>query len=118
MSAFVAQVIIESLQNDPEHSNTGSDLHEYLGGANIIPTTPHPITGEMAPLTLGHEFSGVIEAIGKGVDDIELGQRVVVQPIIYDGTCGACKDGFINCCDNNGFIGLSGRLLKASASIC
>lgn len=86
----------------------GTDLHEYLGGANIIPTTPHPITGENLPLTLGHEFSGVVEEVGSDVDDIKIGERVVVQPIIYDGACGACKDGFINCCDKNGFVGLSG----------
>lgn len=31
----------------------GSDLHEYLGGANLIPEkNPHPITGETLPLTL------------------------------------------------------------------
>lgn len=75
----------------------------------MIPTTPHPITGEKAPITLGHEFSGVIEEVGKDVHDVEVGQRVVVQPIIYDGTCGACRDGFINCCDKNGFVGLSGK---------
>ncbi|KAL9038466.1 MAG: hypothetical protein Q9214_005269 [Letrouitia sp. 1 TL-2023] len=86
----------------------GTDLHEYIGGANIIPTTPHPITSEKVPLTLGHEFSGVIEEVGEDVSDINIGDRVVVQPIIYDGTCGACRDGYINCCDNNGFVGLSG----------
>lgn len=84
------------------------DLHEYIGGANIIPTTPHPITSEKVPLTLGHEFSGVIEEVGEDVSDIKVGDRVVVQPIIYDGTCGACREGYINCCDNNGFVGLSG----------
>lgn len=85
------------------------DLHEYLGGANIIPTTPHPITNEKVPLTLGHEFSGVIEEVGDDVNDIRVGARVTIQPIIYDGTCGACKNGYINCCDKNGFVGLSGK---------
>ena len=74
-----------------------------------MPTTPHPITNEKVPLTLGHEFSGVIEEVGEDVHDIKVGARVTVQPIIYDGTCGACKEGFINCCDNNGFVGLSGK---------
>ncbi|KAL9024293.1 MAG: hypothetical protein Q9196_006621 [Gyalolechia fulgens] len=83
------------------------DLNEYAGGPNLIPTTPHPITREKIPLTLGHEFSGVIEEVGDDITDIQLGQRVSVQPIIYDGTCGACRDGLINCCDNNGFVGLS-----------
>lgn len=85
------------------------DLHEYLGGANLIPTTPHPITGEKLPLTIGHEFGGVVEEVGSDVDDIKIGERVVVQPIIYDGVCGACRDGFINCCEKNGFVGISGK---------
>jgi len=88
----------------------GSDLHEYLGGPSICPSsTPHPITGETVPLTFGHEFSGTIEEVGEGVSDkFKAGDRVCVQPIIYDGTCGACKEGLINCCDQNGFVGLSG----------
>ena len=87
----------------------GSDLHEYVSGPNLCPTKPHPITGETVPLTFGHEFSGRIEELGEGVSDKwKVGDRVVVQPIIYDGDCGACKDGLINCCYKNGFVGLSG----------
>ena len=59
-------------------------------------------------MTLGHEFSGVIEEVGEDVTDIKVGARVTIQPIIYDGTCGACKEGLINCCEQNGFVGLSG----------
>lgn len=84
------------------------DLHEYLDGAHIIPSVPHPITNESVPVTLGHEFSGTIEEVGEGVTDIAIGTRVAVQPIIYDGTCASCKEGYINCCDRNGFVGLSG----------
>lgn len=90
-------------------SLTIKDLHEYLGGPNLCPTTPHPITGEQVPLTFGHEFSGTIEEVGEGVTDYKRGDRVVVQPIIYDGTCGACQEGLINCCYSNGFVGLSGK---------
>ena len=86
----------------------GSDLHEYLGGPNICPTNPHPITGESVPLVFGHEFSGVIEEVGEGVTRVKVGEKVAVQPIIYDGTCGACNEGWINCCYKGGFIGLSG----------
>lgn len=85
------------------------DLHEYLGGPSLCPSsTPHPITGETVPLTFGHEFSGTVEEIGEGVTKVVIGDHVAVQPIIYDGTCGACLAGNINCCWQNGFIGLSG----------
>ena len=74
-----------------------------------MPTTPHGITNEMLPLTIGHEFSGVVEEIGSQISDVKVGERVCVQPIIYDGTCVACQEGAINCCEQNGFIGLSGQ---------
>lgn len=74
-----------------------------------MPTTPHPITNEKLPLTIGHEFSGVVEEVGEEVFDIKVGAKVTIQPIIYDGTCGACREGFINCCDNNGWVGISGE---------
>jgi threonine dehydrogenase-like Zn-dependent dehydrogenase len=86
----------------------GTDVHEYLDGPVLCPETPHPITGEKVPLTMGHEFSGTVEAVGNDITNYKPGDRVVVQPIIYDGTCGACKAGQINCCYSNGFIGLSG----------
>ena len=38
----------------------GTDLHEYLDGPIFVPPAghPHPISGEAAPVTLGHEMSG------------------------------------------------------------
>lgn len=85
------------------------DLNEYIHGANIIPTTPHPITKEKLPLTMGHEISGIVEEVGAGVNDIRVGSRIVVDPLIYCNTCFACRQGYINCCENNGHIGLSGK---------
>ncbi|KAF4343942.1 alcohol sorbitol dehydrogenase [Fusarium beomiforme] len=86
----------------------GTDLHEYLEGAYLIPTTPHPVTGKQAPVVIGHEYSGVVSDVGEEVDDLKAGDRVVIQPIIFDGTCSSCQRGLINCCSNSGFIGLSG----------
>lgn len=96
-------------QQNSDFTNTMyPDLHEYLGGPNLCPTTPHPITNEKVPITLGHEFSGIVEDVGEGVSKYKKGDRVVIQPIIYDNTCGACRAGQINCCYKNGFVGLSG----------
>lgn len=62
----------------------GTDLHEYLDGPIFVPPHghPHPISGESAPVTLGHEMSGTVAALGEGVDDLEVGQHVVVEPYI------------------------------------
>lgn len=93
----------------PEPSADSSiDLHEYLGGPTFSPTTPHPVTGETIPITIGHEFSGTVSGLGEGVSGYEIGQSVVVQPNIYDGTCAACQRGLINVCHSAGFVGLSG----------
>ncbi|KAJ5924566.1 hypothetical protein N7466_008753 [Penicillium verhagenii] len=86
----------------------GSDLHEYTSGPVLIPKEPHPITGSTYPTPMGHEFGGIIEEVGDDVKNLHPGQRAVVRPTIYDGTCSACKEGFNHCCENIGFIGLSG----------
>lgn len=84
------------------------DLHEYLGGPTFSPTNPHPVTQETIPITLGHEFSGVVTELGPGVSSFSVGQQVVVQPTIYCDACQACIAGVENVCYNGGFIGLSG----------
>lgn len=62
----------------------GTDLHEYLDGPIFVPPKgqPHPISGEEAPVTLGHEMSGTVAALGEGVDDLQVGQKVVVEPLL------------------------------------
>jgi (R,R)-butanediol dehydrogenase/meso-butanediol dehydrogenase/diacetyl reductase len=88
----------------------GTDLHEYLEGPILVPTAdaPHPLTGEAVPITLGHEFAGVVHEVGDGVDDVHVGDRVVVEPYIICGHCDACTQGRYNVCQSLGFVGLSG----------
>jgi len=88
----------------------GSDLHEYLTGPETIPAVgkPHPITGEVVPIVLGHEFAGRVVEVGPGVNDVAVGDSVVVEPIIRDNTCAACVAGDYNHCPSIGFHGISG----------
>lgn len=61
----------------------GSDLHEYNAGPMTIPgETPDPLTGKTAPITMGHEFSGVVEEIGTDVTKVKVGDKVTVNPLI------------------------------------
>ncbi|KAA9151845.1 2,3-butanediol dehydrogenase [Amycolatopsis acidicola] len=88
----------------------GSDLHEYRGGPISIPTTdPHPLTGEVAPLTLGHEFEGKVVAVGPRVREIAVGDRVAVNAAIWCGECPPCRAGHTNICTKIGFHGVSGE---------
>ncbi|MGO1544585.1 MAG: 2,3-butanediol dehydrogenase [Gulosibacter sp.] len=90
----------------------GTDLHEYMDGANFVPPQghPHPISGESAPVTLGHEMSGVIYEIGEGITDLEVGDHVVVEPyIISDDVDTGPESTDYHISPNMNFIGLGGR---------
>lgn len=76
------------------------------------------MTDEEIPITLGHEFSGVITEIGSDVSDFQVGQHCVVRPTISCGQCEACEAGFENICQRGGFIGLSGGGGGLSESVC
>ena len=60
----------------------GTDLHEYAYGPIFVPKEPHAFTGAHGPQVLGHEFGGVVEAVGAGVTHVAPGDRVSVQPLI------------------------------------
>ena len=89
----------------------GTDLHEYADGPIFIPPAghPQPISGESAPVTLGHEMSGVVYAVGDGVEDIAVGDHVVVEPYIIadDVDTGPDSHDYHLSPDMN-FIGLGG----------
>lgn len=67
----------------------GSDFHIYHG------TYP-----ARYPLIQGHEFSGVIEAVGTAVTEWQPGQRVTADPNIYCHHCYYCLKDQENMCEN------------------
>ena len=66
-----------------------SDHHLMTGG---IPLGGFPILG-------GHEGAGVIEELGEGVTDFEVGDHVVLSFIPSCGKCPSCRSGLANLCD-------------------
>ncbi len=76
----------------------GSDVHYYEHG-RIGSYVVHQ------PLILGHESAGVIMAIGEGVSNSRIGERVAIEPGIPDGTCQQCRTGHYNLCPNVRFFG-------------
>jgi (R,R)-butanediol dehydrogenase/meso-butanediol dehydrogenase/diacetyl reductase len=84
----------------------GTDRHEYTG-PNFIPVEkPHRLTGRVAPLIIGHEFSGVIAETGPGVTGWKAGDRVTANGTICCKTCEACRSGRYNVCERLGFVGV------------
>ncbi|MDR3474991.1 MAG: zinc-dependent alcohol dehydrogenase family protein [Devosia sp.] len=73
----------------------GSDRHMFRGE---YPTA--------LPVTLGHEFCGIVEAVGAGAGRIAVGTRVTADPNIACGYCPACRMGRPNLCHNLVAIGV------------
>lgn len=74
----------------------GSDFHlaaaHYSGLASL-------------PVTIGHEFSGTVEAHGPGLSDagkksFPLGSLVTAEEMLWCGHCDACRAGHLNHCEN------------------
>jgi threonine dehydrogenase-like Zn-dependent dehydrogenase len=75
----------------------GSDQHIFKGEF-------HPRT--KLPLIPGHEFAGVIEAVGKDVKKFSPGEKVTVDPIIWCGECPACKVHHYPACTSLKLVGI------------
>lgn len=77
----------------------GSDLHTWAHGEIGD-------TKLQGPLILGHEFAGVIEAVGAEVTHLAVGQRVAVEPAQSCGQCEYCQIGHPHLCLRLHFCGL------------
>lgn len=76
----------------------GSDLHYYNhGGFGPVRLKE--------PMILGHEVSGRIEALGKGVDSLAIGDLVAISPSRPCGACKYCREGLRNHCLDMRFYG-------------
>lgn len=59
------------------------------------------------PRIIGHELAGIVEEIPKNnKNGIKAGDRVVVDPYIYCGTCYPCRSGRTNCCTGLQVLGV------------
>ncbi|MCZ2805361.1 zinc-dependent alcohol dehydrogenase family protein [Modestobacter sp. VKM Ac-2983] len=80
----------------------GSDLWPYRGINEVTKPTP-----------IGHEYVGVVEAVGSDVTTVRPGQFVIVPFIASDGTCAHCRAGYQSACAHRvGITGAQAELLR------
>ena len=76
----------------------GSDLHYFQhGGFGAVRIKQ--------PMVLGHEVSGVVEAVGSEAAGFEVGQRIAISPSRPCGLCRFCQQGLHNHCMDMRFYG-------------
>jgi len=78
----------------------GTDVHIYTWDEWSQKTIP-------VPMTVGHEFAGVIAAMGEDVDGFEIGDRVSGEGHIVCGQCRNCRAGREHLCRNTVGVGVN-----------
>jgi (R,R)-butanediol dehydrogenase/meso-butanediol dehydrogenase/diacetyl reductase len=75
----------------------GTDYHVYMG---------HMDERAKKPQVIGHEMSGEVAEIGKGVEGFKVGDKVVVRPLDPCRKCPACKAGHYHICHTVNVFGV------------
>jgi threonine 3-dehydrogenase len=78
----------------------GTDLHIYNWDEWAQATIP-------VPMAVGHEFVGVIQAVGSGVKEFKVGDRVSGEGHIVCGFCRNCRAGKKHLCRNTVGVGVN-----------
>lgn len=96
-SAREGQALIKVLRS----GICGTDATEWKSGPIMFPIDrPHPKSGHMGPLVIGHEFVGVIVDLpGGSTDGLAVGDYVASGAGVSCGECARCSEGRTNLCD-------------------
>jgi threonine dehydrogenase-like Zn-dependent dehydrogenase len=95
-----------------------------ISSVGVCGTDVEFFTGDMAylhqghahyPMRLGHEWCGVVSAVGQAVDPVWLGRRVTGDTMIGCGACYRCQSGRHNVCEKRFEIGIRGGFAGALA---
>jgi L-iditol 2-dehydrogenase len=111
MKAIRLESVHSLFTRDVENPSPGSkELLVRVEASGVCGTDRHLYHGEFPckpPVTLGHEFSGIIEAMGAKTSGFNLGDRITCDPNISCGRCQRCHEGRVNLCQNLQTIGIS-----------
>jgi propanol-preferring alcohol dehydrogenase len=86
------------------------DVRVKVGACGVCRTDLHVVDGELPdiayPVVPGHEVVGRVDALGAGVVNLKIGERVGVPWLGYTcGECSYCRSGHENLCDRPRFTG-------------
>lgn len=97
------------------------EVRVKVAACGVCHTDLHVLKGEVAfptPGVLGHEVSGIVDAIGPGVTNVAVGDRVVCSFIMPCGNCGYCVRGREDLCETFfAYNRLKGQLYDGSTRL-
>jgi S-(hydroxymethyl)glutathione dehydrogenase/alcohol dehydrogenase len=106
----------ETVEADLDEPKTGEVLVQMVA-SGLCHSDDHIVTGDFPPRHLpvcgGHEGSGIVQAVGPGVTDLEVGDHVVTSFIPACGQCRWCAAGQQHLCDTGRQWG-SGAMLDGT----
>lgn len=82
----------------------GSDTHLYETDAEGYIIFSGPVK---LPCIVGHEYSGVVEQVGRNVTNFQVGDYVAAESIVWCGHCAHCRSGAVNQCANVELAGIT-----------
>jgi NAD+-dependent secondary alcohol dehydrogenase Adh1 len=122
---YEVRPVVENVA-EPEISHP-FDVIVRIGGAGLCRTDLHIVAGQWAaksnvalPYTLGHENAGWVHAVGSAVEHVQVGDAVILHPLVTCGFCRACRAGDDVHCEAQAFPGIDtdggmAELIKTSA---
>jgi len=112
MKAMVLEKTGQALQlmQRPEPLPAAGQVQVKVSACGVCRTDLHVVDGDLSearlPIIPGHEIVGTISALGEGVDNFQIGERVGIPWLGYScGCCRYCESGAENLCDEPGFTG-------------
>ena len=95
----------------PEPSAAAGEVLVKIAACGICGSDIHGMDGRSGrrqpPIVMGHEAAGEIIALGEGVTDWQLGDRVTFDSTEYCGECDECLSGYVNLCPRRKVLGVS-----------
>src|SRR5271167_1422374 len=98
---------------DPKISRP-MDVIVRIGGAGVCRTDLHIVEGiwrskvdVKLPYIMGHENAGWVEAVGKAVEGVKIGDAVICHPLVTSGHCLACRRGNDMHANDSSFPGIN-----------
>lgn len=107
---YIGDGRIEVSDAEPQRPGAG-EVTIRVAYNGICGTDLHIVQGHMdarvaTPVVIGHEMSGVVDAVGEGVDTLAVGQPVTVMPLRWCGECASCRAGHQHICQRLDFVGI------------